>query len=201
MPIIKDIRINDAYGVEELNKCISGLKKSKLEFIFDRPVSVEYRGEPIGNFDPTFGERYTYFDLNEFRDMRIAHTALMKKMVLWLCDKLYFDHANMTEGGTVLSFNIRPNDYSVAYPEQQRFFIDDIADTSNNVGSQFKVVDLNGNETTLRELFINNPDLSHVMYDGDNAKPGIRKDDGVDGETYPTIFKSKSFSTSLLRTL
>ena len=57
------------------------------------------------------------------------------------------------------------------------------------------IIDLNGNETTLRDLFINNPDLSHVMYDGDHTKPGIRKDDGADGEIYPTEnYQSIEFS-------
>ena len=179
-PVIKDIRINDSYGV----KGIPNETLSKLEFIFDRPVSVEYKGEPIGSFDAASG------DNNEFRDdMRVGHFGINENGSMAFGDKLFFDHAQMTEGGTVLSFQIIPMDYSVAYPEQQRFFIDDIADTSNHVGSQFKVIDLNGNETTLRDLFISNPDLSHVMYDGDYTKPGIRKDDGVDGEKYPTIME------------
>ncbi|MDA9190904.1 cadherin repeat domain-containing protein, partial [Alphaproteobacteria bacterium] len=101
-PTIQDIRVNNAYEGQP-----------SLEFIFDRPVSVEFNGNPVGSIGELSDDsiRTQHYGINgagnEFGD------------------RLNLNNAQMREAGTVFAIDVTPNHYQgFNFPGDHKFWID-----------------------------------------------------------------------------
>ena len=117
-PVIQDIRVNNAYDGQ-----------TSLEYIFDRPVSIEYNGQPVGNIGELSDDaiRTLHYGINSNGDE--------------FGDRLNLNSAQMREAGTVFAIDITPNQYQgFSFPEDHKFWIDAITFPVNQ-GFTVKAID------------------------------------------------------------
>ena len=122
-PQILDVRVND-----------SDPDAKTLEFVFDRPVSVELDGAPINS---NLGRD----------DLYVFHHNVGGG---GFGDRMSFSGGSMIESDTVLSIDIDPNTYpDYPWPTHHNFWIDH---NNSPTGQGLRVVDSSANDYPLGDV-------------------------------------------------